>query len=189
MPQGSTQPMRTPETLEPSDSLPASDDDTFEVIDGQNLGDEHDVIALISSLINQAERFLPEQVTTAPHQRNQLGTDRLPARDQRHRSTPALRPRLTHRRQPMALQLLTPNKKRTYLHRSIDKLRTCFPSHQPTTPRPVPAPAPVPAPEPAPDQTRTRYPAPKRIRATVERVLVVVRVGPAGSGREGVRPV
>ncbi|MDQ2739089.1 MAG: hypothetical protein M3Y35_10880 [Actinomycetota bacterium] len=112
--------MSTPETPEPSDAPPNSDDDTFEVIDaalialatrrGRNLGDDHDVIGLLASLIDQAERFLPEQVASARENGTRweriaylLGTSPTEARS-------ALRPRLTHGRRPMALQLLKKRK-------------------------------------------------------------------------------
>jgi hypothetical protein len=54
---------------------PLSDDDTFDVLDEAvttlaqrrrlSLGDEHDQIHLLASLIEQAERCLPEAVATA----------------------------------------------------------------------------------------------------------------------------
>jgi hypothetical protein len=54
---------------------PRSDDDTFDIIDdavtalaqrrGLWIGDEHVMIHLLASLIDQAERCLPHEVTTA----------------------------------------------------------------------------------------------------------------------------
>lgn len=63
---------------EPEDDnsgVPVSDDDTYAVIDdaltalaarrGRNLGDDLEVLGLIASLIDQAERFLPQLVADA----------------------------------------------------------------------------------------------------------------------------
>jgi hypothetical protein len=56
---------------------PLSDDDTYDIIDdavtalaqrrGAQLGDDMTLIHLLTSLIDQAERWLPEAVTTAHH--------------------------------------------------------------------------------------------------------------------------
>lgn len=107
----------------PTEPAPLSDDDTFAVIDHAltalaarrrlNLGDDHDVMHLLASLIEQAERFLPRGRHQRPGQRLDLGPNRPPARHQPRRSPPALRPGLTHRRQPMALQLLKTNQEKT----------------------------------------------------------------------------
>lgn len=58
-----------------ADPRPFSDDDTFAVIDdaltalaarrGLSLGEDHATMALLASLIDQAQRFLPEAVTNA----------------------------------------------------------------------------------------------------------------------------
>lgn len=67
--------MTDPPASSPADPAPSSDDDTFEIIDDALsalaerrrlwIGDEHATIGLLASLIDQAERFLPEAVTNA----------------------------------------------------------------------------------------------------------------------------
>lgn len=58
-----------------STTTPRTDSDTYELIDtavehlahrrGANLGDEHDLITLLASLIDQAQRWLPMAITNA----------------------------------------------------------------------------------------------------------------------------
>jgi hypothetical protein len=67
--------MSDPDTLRAAPPAPLSDEDTFDVIDAAltdladrralHLGDEHVMIHLLASLIEQAERCLPQEVTTA----------------------------------------------------------------------------------------------------------------------------
>jgi hypothetical protein len=68
-------PMSDPDAFLAAPPPPSSDDDTFEVIDealaalaarrGLWLGDQHVTIHLLASLIAQAERCLPTEVTIA----------------------------------------------------------------------------------------------------------------------------
>jgi hypothetical protein len=95
-----------------NDPSPRSGDDTFDLIDealatlaerrGCWLGDDLAAIALIASLVEQAERFLPQFVHDARAKRPHLARGRPCSGHQPRRRTTALRPRLTPRRQPMA---------------------------------------------------------------------------------------
>jgi hypothetical protein len=97
---------------------PRSGDDTYDLIDdalaalaerrGACLGDELAAITLIASLIDQAERFLPELVTSARAQRPQLGPDRPGPGHQPRRGTAPLRPPIPDRRRQVALRPLAP---------------------------------------------------------------------------------
>ena len=95
---------------------PRSDDDPFDVIDdamsalaerrGLWIGDDHVVIHLLASLIDQAERCLPAR-HHRPGQRLHLERPRPATRHQARRGPAALRPRLADRRREVAPELLS----------------------------------------------------------------------------------
>ena len=104
--------MTEPLTPEP----PRSGDDTYDLIDdalyqlaerrGKWLGDPIAAITLLASLIDQAERMLPEHVAHRPRPRRHLARHRhRPGHQPRTGRTP-LQPRLTRRRQQVAPRLL-----------------------------------------------------------------------------------
>lgn len=87
-----------------SNPSPRSGEDSYDIVDdaltalaerrGLWLGNNITAVALVTTLIQQAQQFLPTWCTT-PSQRLQLATDRLRAGSQPRRRPAAIRPRLT----------------------------------------------------------------------------------------------
>ena len=96
---------------------PRSGDDTYDLIDdavtalaerrGTWPGDDIAALALIASLIDQAERWLPQHVHDARANGHSWERDRPRTSHQPRRGPPAIRPPVPGRRRQVALRLLT----------------------------------------------------------------------------------